>query len=50
MRPVGDDSASAHASACGVKPAPAGGGRSIGAGTSEIRRRLIGRERFNQTK
>ena len=50
MTPAREDSASANASESGVKAAIAAGDRSIGAGTSEIRRMLIGRELFNETK
>ena len=48
--PACENSASANASVSGVKAATAAGGRSIGAGTSEIRRMPIGRELFDETK
>jgi len=44
----GPDSAQAHVRAADVK-APSAGRSQIGAGTSEIRRMLIGRELFAET-
>lgn len=44
----GPNSAQAHVRAADVK-APSAGRRQIGAGTSEIRRMLIGRELFAET-
>jgi len=47
-RRASPDSAQAHVGAADVKARPAGRSQ-IGAGTSEIRRMLIGRELFAET-